>query len=326
MKRLPLFILLIAAACTRTVPSGPATVGLVQDILSGKDSRGAGILAQYPKHSAEGDIYIIGARERSTALGTKMLMADNYDNIDGSAAPDRLPDFAGEKIISVIDQTFTPYSEYKDSLEQIRLRELTVRLTLAAMDTLMSKDPIGFEMDARKSRAKVIILASPEMDACGLWDADSLLRGAGAQVCLISAQGLVREHIAQKHGKDAVVGYLSAVDSIQGTEGQLRAYMEAFTQERPGARLNALVLDDWSLNPEIVAAEYAQLRSSGEAIATAFAPGFEILDVQDMTVRCCYKRMREYNLFTHNIAYPAWDAMSVADHSGVPVLKKYVQN
>ena len=324
MKRLPLFILVLAiTACTRTVQTGPQTVLFVQEVLSGRASHEAGILAMYPQHSADGDIYIIGSRERSTALGTKMLMADNFDNIDGSPVPDRLPDFAGERIVSIIDQSFTPYEAYTDSLQQLQLRELTVRLMLAAMDTLMSADPVGFELNSRKSRSKLIVLASPQMDACGLWDADSLLRGSGAQICLVSPESLVREHIALKHGADAVVGHLCAADSIPGSEGQLTAYLKSL---HGGAKLNALVLDDWSLSGAVVAAECAGLRSAGDSLATAFAPDFEIIDAQDITLRACFRRMRELNLFTHNIAYPAWDALSVADHSGMPVLKKYVQN
>ena len=241
MKRFSFLILLLAAACARTVPAGPQTVQLVQDILTGKAPHEAGILAAYPQHSSDGDIYIIGARDICTHLGTQMLMADNFDNIDGSPNPDRLPDFAGERIVCVIDQAFTPYDEYTDSLQRLQLRELTVRLMLAAMDTLMSADPVSFELNGRKSRAKMVVFASPELDTCGRWDADSLLHASGAKICLVT-------------------------------------------------------------------------------------PDFGQPDVPDHTARECFREMRRLNLFTHNIAYPSWDALSVADHSGVPVLKKYVQN
>ena len=95
-------LLVAALSCRRPVSDRRDTIPLVKQLAV--DTTGAFSLVQsYRNAGKTGSIAIIGEPGPCMLLAERFLTVDAVDNIDGKAAKDRLPDFAGEVFDIILD-------------------------------------------------------------------------------------------------------------------------------------------------------------------------------------------------------------------------------
>lgn len=151
MKRLFSAILFLAialaqAGCGRHVESTSDTIPFVGELLSNPSPSLQMMVRQAGKPS--GPIVIAGDPRLSLLLSEKMMLCDDFDNVDARREKDGLPDFSGEDIVTILDFVYYPYDSIPDTEEgRLSLREIAVKNALAALDTAIS--------------CKVLILCSP---------------------------------------------------------------------------------------------------------------------------------------------------------------------
>lgn len=121
-----------------------------------------------------GCIAIIGSPEESSALSAEFVTCDRFDNIDGSARPDGLPDFAGERIVAVLDSANCPYRVPQGAPGiDFSLSETAVRNVLAVMDADLA--------------TKLVIICSPVLAEYCSAEITRLLALIGADVPVIAS-------------------------------------------------------------------------------------------------------------------------------------------
>lgn len=165
-------ILSVAAVCgcSRRVEAGYKTIACVNALLT--DSlpemrRLAGLNGR-----PSGAIVLAGDPNLCLRLSEKMMVCDDFDNIDARKVSDGLPDFAGETIVSILDFTSAPYdSLIKSKTDGESLRALSVRGALAALRL--------------PSRCKVLVICSPALSDNGGSDVRDLFGKIGCDVPVI---------------------------------------------------------------------------------------------------------------------------------------------
>jgi hypothetical protein len=182
----PILMVALVASCTRSKPSGSATIPYVENILADTTSAEYSLISSFDESDNQGCIAIIGTPEECFSISEELMSSDIFDNIDGRKAPDGLPDFAGETILSIIDEANSPYEGYLKAKNSEYLRELTVREVLASLDSKCDLSPFDQKHATKKPVAKIIILASPIMADYGFFDVDTIFRHADKDIPMIS--------------------------------------------------------------------------------------------------------------------------------------------
>ena len=186
-SRLPLLVLpFLLAGCVMHTGSPRPTIPLVERIINDTQSPEYKFLSRYDASDSRGDIVILDAPARALALSERLVACDDRDNVDGKPAPDQLPDFAGERIVTILDIVYPPYARFVEADNANALREVTVRAAINAVDTACCLGPFDHERRTSKPSAKLLILSSPYMAAFGGFDIDTLFRSTGAFVPVIS--------------------------------------------------------------------------------------------------------------------------------------------
>lgn len=172
MKRLVTTIALIASViafcgCSRRVENGYKTIAYVNALLT--DSLpGLRALAGI-NGKPSGAVVLVGAPSVCLRLSERMMICDEFDNIDARKSSDGLPDFAGETIVSLLDFTRTPDSTVALTNDGIaELRRIAVGSALAAL-----RNPSG---------CKVLIICSPALSEYGGEDVADLFSRIGCEV------------------------------------------------------------------------------------------------------------------------------------------------
>ena len=163
-------MVLLASSCSRRVESSYDTIRLVDDIIS--DS--LPILQKLAKEACKPSdaIFLVGDPLQCLALSEKMMVVDEFDNVDARMVSDGLPDFSGETIVSLLDFANSPYDSLARTEDgQLALREIAVRHALSALDSL--------------SRCKVLIFCSPELAVKGGDDASDFFEKIGCDIPVI---------------------------------------------------------------------------------------------------------------------------------------------
>lgn len=326
-KRLFLITAILAvAACGHRTGPVRDTIPLVKQIA--EDTTGVFTLVQqYRTSGTEGSIAIIGETENALLLAGEFLAADRVDNIDGLDRPDRLPDFAGEMFDVLMDTYNEPFLRMAVTSPD-SLREAAVRDAVMAVDSVAYANAYDRKTRLTKSRAKLFVLASSVLSAYGQFDIDTLFKIAGREPLILSpveatvsqVKGLARvavwapletrsayEEAASRlsPGMDLVVISPSGGNERTAFRDLFRQYRDA----RPGMRMDALILDDFSANLEALSAEqehiYRKITEEDMSFDRILAPQFRFVEPKSSLVSACYRLLRERNLFTHNIAYPA---------------------
>lgn len=158
-----------ASSCSRRVENGYRTIAYVNSLLADSLSE-LRTLAECNGKSA-GAIVLVGDPAGCLRLSEKMMLCDEFDNIDARKVSDGLPDFAGETIVSILNFADTAYKNLADTKDgQMSLRELTVNGALAALQSPL--------------RCKVLIICCPILSEYGGEDVVDLFEriGCDAQV------------------------------------------------------------------------------------------------------------------------------------------------
>ena len=138
--RSPALLLLLAVAlgpvsCRRNTTVPRPAVEYVREILSHRNSDAYKTVSAYDPKGTAGPLCLVGEPERCLPIGERLMACDEVDNVTGSRTPDGLPDFAGETVLSVLDQANVPYGGFLEASNTAFLRELAVRHVVDCLDT-----------------------------------------------------------------------------------------------------------------------------------------------------------------------------------------------
>jgi len=300
----------------------------VRSLLADRSMPQWSILNSYHDAAVNGELFIIGTEKECASLSSRFLLSDDYDNVDGTAIPDRLPDFAGERIATVVDPSLANVPQYPDSAAVMAFRDKMVSLFFSTLDTLYCAVRFGFERNANKPRAKVILIPSLKASALIRSDVDTLLKASGASVVMISGSEVLNKELNTRFGSGAVS---LCLDTIPSDNTPLRAILQNYSASGEVKPISALVIMNHSVSTHDIMAECAQIRN-GETwddfeLAKLLDDRFVALDPATLTVRDCFRTLRKGNLFTHDIAYPISHSYQVEYNGLEPILKKKnVQN
>lgn len=309
--------------------SGPRpTIPLVKDIVARQEFTAAG---------SQGGIYIIGESERVLSLRDKFLTADFRDNITGRLKRDSIPDFAGEVFCCVLDSANLPYGRFIIDNDNAGLREVAVYNAVAALDSISHLSPYDDSGRGRKTPAKMIIYASPELSNCGVFDVDTLARLSGSSMPVGSMLDAMCLRLFKTHKGDLSVGvitksgnlgsgsYSTVIRQYARLNGRrscnvtpfavsadgdpLREFLDKYIDSGNTAPLDALLVDDENVDTPSMIRSLGNLRSIMSSDFLVYdkylSPSFDILDGEMSAIQWCYHALRDNNLFSHRISLPS---------------------
>ena len=329
-KRLPILALvLVAVACHERKEVVRDTIPYVKQMA--EDSTGTfSLVKAYRNAGTRGSIAVIGEPEACLQLAEQFLTVDDVDNIDGKPRSDRLPDFAGETFDILMDLYNAPYQRMAAASPD-SLREVTVRNAVMAVDTVSYSYALDPSSRLPKMRAKVFVLASSLLAGYGQFDVDTLFKMAGREALVVTPVEAMLS-AADRAGckRVAVWAPAEACAVYQETASLLypdmtvtvipaagnaplrqafREMLRSFRNQRPSGVLDAVLLDSFEANPDELVAEqehiHRQITEEDMAFDRIMAPVFRFIEPRKSLTEACYRLLREQNLFTHDIAYPA---------------------
>lgn len=317
---------------TETVAEPP--VPYVSDIITDSSSPRHKLVSAYNPQDASKAIFVFGSRSRTQAVAGALMDCDAYDNVDGSANPDGLKDFAGETICTVAN--FSNFGEMVNDGKIEDLRELTARNVLAAMDTLCYVSPYDRSGMGKKPLAKLIILGSACMTQYGYYDIDSLFNALNCPLPVITPMQLISdEAVESNRGKDILsVGVLAGnapvdlygpyirtkaaragIDSVlcvgfKVPEGEdpLLSFLDRYSALGISRPLDVILVDDLGVDLSVFKESLERITSVMNAESLTYgnliSPDFKIIDSRSRVCKAAYTILRRANLFTHYISQP----------------------
>ena len=176
--------LLVPCSCGRHVEERSDSLRYVDELLA--DSLSWLEELSEASGKASGAIALIGTPEECLQVSERLMTADDFDNVDGRPAPDGLPDFAGETVVSILDFTDSSAREYADS--SLLLRELAVRIALRALEPSCRVSPYDADSVVSKPSPKMLLVCSPRMGVRCAADIEDLFARTGCNVPVLAAQ------------------------------------------------------------------------------------------------------------------------------------------
>lgn len=346
-------ILLTASSCKERSVHNRSIIPYVARLLSDTVTYDYGILSAYDPAYKSGTIAVIGEPEEALLLTEALMTSDRYDNIHGNLRGDGLPDFAGEVFAPVLDVANAPYDGYITHANEDFLSEVTVRNFLAALDTACYLNSYDKDRLVQKAPAKMVVLASSFAAAYGYFEIDTLCRRAGKPVPVFSAPHAMLDYAWKRHGKgfnlgvwttsdilgagvwstvfprsarrhgDAVATYEAfCPDSSASVRDRFMEFMSMYASVGNPGKLSALVLDDPSVSVDSLRSVVESVMKIDEDSYITWrnylTDDFEIIDPSTAVAASCYGYLREYNMFTHKIAYPEVKVYATAPVNGLP--------
>ena len=323
-----LALLVLLMSCRERQAVVRDTIPYVKQIAV--DTTGAfELVSTYRTAGTKGSIAVIGEPEAASRLASFLLEADNVDNIDGKARPDRLPDFAGESFDILLDEYNAPYVRMAASSPD-SLREVAVRNAVIAVDTVAYSTALDPNSRLRASRAKVFVLANSLLAEYGKFDIDTLFKMAGrVPVILTPVEAMLRaaadagcKSVAVWAPAEARSAYENAARALTpkmdvtvvSTTGNnllrpaFRDMLRIYRSLKPGANLDAVLLDSFTADLDELNAEkehiHRQITEEDMAFDRILMPHFRFIEPNSCLTAALYRLLREKNLFTHDIAYP----------------------
>ncbi|HBH21781.1 MAG TPA: hypothetical protein DDX33_07565 [Rikenellaceae bacterium] len=326
------FALLSLSSCERKLQSSRQTIGLVSDILDGKYPEELSTISYASSPVRSGEIYLLGSTYYCSAFADRFEVFDKRDNVDGSRRPDMLPDFAGETLASISDDSVFG----DDSLGRIQMRERVVRLALAALDTVTHISPYDLDGLRYKAPSKMIVLGEPSFAEFGGFDLDTLFRSTNCDVPIISPVDLMLKQVFEANKSRSVnLGIIANTERVSasvyasrfreaasrycsngakcvivnsfGRDSLIHRLIGQYSKDNT-APLDAIIVDDISLDIPLLKSELADiisiLNEDSITLGKMIADGFLMLDSFDTAASACYDILRSNNLFTHNISLP----------------------
>ena len=325
-------LIVIAALCAvlscKQAPKAPRpAIALVQSIV--EDTTGIrGIVEN--KRGAEGAIALIGDPADVAVLSRRFLTEDRVDNVDGRHKPDSLPDFAGETFQAILDAFNAPYSHFLgEGCSTDSLREIAVTNALSAWDTTSFRASTGGRAKLRKASAKILIYTSSLQKEFGLFDVDTLLQLTGGQCTLLNPVDVLLQKVKADGARNIAVWAPQAVKDARIWEKAFGRRADATLSvhtpapavdirnrfrdvlrqyQVTGLPLDALILDGYDMDENLIRAEIRLIRLGGtdedQAFGEMLSKDFRIYNPADALLESTYELLRKENLFTHQIAWP----------------------
>lgn len=328
----------LAVSCGRGRAVDADIIPYVGYILSDTTSVEHSILDGY-RQDHFGTIAVMGPAENTERLTAYLMKCDLFDNVDGKVMKDGLPDFAGETFAAYYDTVNVPYQDFFINGNEEALRELTVRHSVAALDSRCYEGAYSREASVEKSPSKIVIFSSPFSEV-GIADADSLFSMSGVGPILISPVKSLVDKVIRKYDEGAMIGIWAESDVLSSgvfasafrdcsSDGKRAAdyvgfspdmnnrmkdclihYLEMFLDSGNEMPLSAILIDDFSYpyDKNALSSAVDHIRNStDDKIAkyrTLLSDDFEVIGCMDAIAESCYRVLRRKNLFTHRIAYP----------------------
>lgn len=337
-KAITLFtIALTVLSCARPVQKGRECIPLVNEIRADKSCREHILLSGYDARSHAGSITVFDEKTRVTKMTQRFLIADNFDNVTAKAVPDHLPDFAGETIHSIDDSANAPYGEYDTENAAMLLREITLCNAMIAIDSLCYEAIYDEVKACHRMPAKLVVMSSPYAAAYGKYDLDSLLKLTScnlpvlypsasvaakviadrkSNVGVLSSAGIAKD-VYRKIFEDIPVAQGAtlpkvssfAFDSALGQKDPLKNFLESYRMSGSAEALDALIVDDFNIDAEALERSGLIMKAINNEenynYLKLLAPDFKIYSILSVATEEGYKLMRNHNIFTHNISFPA---------------------
>jgi len=326
----PLFV----SCGTNVRQLGETTIAFVRSILGNAESHEYKVLQSYDPSLTDAAIYLVGDREACAVAASELLHADDRDNIDGVFEPDRLPDFAGERIASFADVANGAHDSLILEGKGDLLREIVVRSVLKTVDSLCYLSPFDAEGLGHKSAVKLVVLADPAAAFYGCFDVDSLMQASSCLMPVVSplyslsrelanadnlTVGVLTSPVRVASGiysdvfvKAATTGGFSGLKCyaypVEEGKDLLLSFFDQYLEEGTGMPVDFLLVD-------VPGANLVQMKNSLERVrsvmneeslryAGCMSPDFRIVETGPTLRSECYRILRERNLFTHRIAMP----------------------
>ena len=329
-----LLLVLLPVACRREVVETRPTIPLVREILAEKSGPRMALLRDRRPQPLS-DITIIGGEFACDLLAEQLSFRDVRDNVDARRVPDGLPDFAGETFACIEDSRH--YAEWVKTGESEELRRQTVLRVLCALDTVVHISPYDLDGLAVKPFTKMIILADPFLMEYGGFDVDTLFRSSGCKIPVVSpmesmidrafaqggrwdlsvgilcdpqfdSTGIYERIFARKAAEIGTMGATCVAYGMAPGDSVLHRFLNRYLAEGNTRPLDAILIDNLSVDPEAMKTELAEIVSvmneSSMTLGRQVSRGFFFLNALDEVSDRCYAFLRDNNLFTHNIAKP----------------------
>ncbi len=324
-----LALLLALVACNKRQTVVRDTIPYVKQLVV--DTTGTfPLIGSYRSAGTKGSIAVIGEPEAAARLASALLEADEVDNIDGKAVPDRLPDFAGETFDILMDLYNAPYLRMAASSPD-SLREVAVRNAVIAVDTVAYSNALDAHSRLTKTRAKVFVLSNSLLSEYGKFDIDTLFKMAGREALILTPVEAMLQ-AAEKAGFKRIAVWAppearSAYENtakivtpdldvtVVSTTGNgllrpaFRDMLRIYRSLKPGTNLDAVLLDSFTADVEELDAEkehiHRQITEEDMAFDRILMPHFRFIEPTASLTDALYRLLREKNLFTHDIAYPS---------------------
>ncbi|MGN1232518.1 MAG: hypothetical protein ACI4UJ_03605 [Candidatus Cryptobacteroides sp.] len=359
-KRLLILLLALsptfAESCMDRGAGDPLSIKYVRDIVADTTSSGYDRIRKCGIDGVNGSITVFGPSAGTFFLSEKLLTCDNFDNVDGRAIPDGLPDFAGETVAVVSDLANEPYYGYLRKSNSEFLREIAVRSFFDLIDTTALVSQYDRKLGERKAGAKIVVLSSSYLSAFGYYDINSLLKASGRNIHVISPAHSMLRYAFARHGAGmnlavwttpeiVEAGIYPAVNNSLSVDypelnyevlcpGQglandrIISFLRQYKASGRTAALDAAIVDDISLPAADLNSALNDLWDNVDdsliVYKSLISDNFEFIDAATAVIAECEKTMRASNLFTHRIAYPAAEfyatipvpGMAQADYDG----------
>jgi hypothetical protein len=318
------FLALLTVSCRERTAPLRDTIPYVKQLA--EDSTAFSLVRAYRSQGTRGSIAVVGEPEAALLLSEAFLQADVRDNIDGKPGNDRLPDFAGESFDVIMDAYNAPYRRMAESSPD-SLREVAVRCAMMSLDTVSYAHALDPQSRLSKKKAKVFVLASSMLTEFGQFDIDTLVKMASREPLILNpvdammdaVRGASLAHVAawvpapaKPAYEAAATGLDCAVISPVGGSDVRSAFRDLLRQYRslkPNTALDAVLVDSFTMDLEELHAEvehiHRQITEEDMAFDRLLAPKFHFIEPKSSLTEACYRLLREKNLFTHDIAYPA---------------------
>ena len=156
-------IVALIVSCARRVETGYEAIPLVDRLVT--DSLPSLQKMASSAGQPSGAIVLIGDPLNCLAVSEKMMVCDEFDNVDARQLHDGLQDFAGETVISFLN--------FIEPLDTMAVREAAIKSALAAIDSSVN--------------CKLLVICSPGMALKGGDDISDLFGKIGCDVPVISS-------------------------------------------------------------------------------------------------------------------------------------------
>lgn len=329
---LPFFAL--AAACSQPPAGNFKPVPFVQDIISDTTSSGYSLVSSYDSKSASGPIVVIGAPEDVIMVTEDLLTCDYHNNVSGRPEGDGLPDFAGETVFMMLDMANSPYKPAVWQDGASRLREITARNFLSALDTVYYQSPYDTGQPLKKREAKLVVLASSLASVFGAKDIDTLCKSVRVNVPVFSRFQAGLNASANKGGASIVWAspeFLNNAGDMLSQTGasvervfapidkgsvkvRLKDLLDKYASSGKNEKISSIILEDRKVASDSLINLVNSLKDTDDdeilALTGVLSSDFEFIIPDREVSEECYAYLRKINGFTHKIEYPGMEAFA----------------